>query len=102
MALVTVSFNVEGDAAAIDFLSHRPSDMPTDAVNKALEVLYAADDLAPYLYMVYNGSDCLGMLVAGNFNPENDIEIRMVWDGIVQQNRSAPLTGRLAPIQVQS
>ncbi|HZU71979.1 MAG TPA: hypothetical protein VE990_04340 [Acidimicrobiales bacterium] len=101
MANAVVCFNPEHDIAAIRW-DRRPNDFPVDAVNRALEALYRNDDLAPYLYVVYGGDQTLGLLVASNFNPENDSEIRAVFNDIVNRDNIAPeTTGDYARIEVQ-
>jgi hypothetical protein len=100
MATAVVCFNPEHDMAAIRW-DRRPNDFPVDAINRALEALYRNDDLAPYLYMVYSGDQSLGLLVAGNFNPESDGEIRAVFDDIVNRDNIAPETsGDYARLEV--
>lgn len=101
MARAVVSFNPEHDAAAIAW-DRRPNDFPVDAVNQALTRLYKNNDLAPYLFMVYDGDNSIGLLVAGNFNPENDAEIRAVFSDIVNRDNIAPETsGDYARMEVQ-
>lgn len=100
MAQAKVCFAPERDAAAISW-PRRPNDFPLNAINKALEYLYRNDDLAPYLYQVYNGDLNIGMVVAGNFNPESDAEIRAIFDNIVENDKNAPQSGEWAAFTVE-
>jgi hypothetical protein len=69
MAKATVVFSPNRNAASITFDRERAYDLPVDAINYALEKIYAEPDgFGPYLYEAYNADDqFIGLVVSEPF-----------------------------------
>lgn len=111
MTQAFVCFNDAHDLAAVRW-DKRPNDIPADAINRSLELLYKMSDLAPYVFVVWDGAIEVGLVIGGNFSPgvRNDgtvdpvamaAEIKAVWSNILNDNSLVPQTGDFAPFIVE-
>ena len=100
--MATVYFSPEHNSAAIAYDRSTMRDLPTDAINYALERLYnAPGDLGPFLYEAWEGDDFYGLVLSEPFGATDDKRIKLEFDHIVQRNKDVPETGDFSPKEIQ-